>query len=181
MEKKKKNADEAKPLENNEESEGVSADQAAEAPDPAEARIAALESELSEAKDKYLRMLAEYDNYRKRTQKEREGAFGEGVAYAVTEILPVLDNLERAAAQTGDASKIAEGLSLTRKQAESLLTKLHIEETAKVGDTFDPNLHEAVMHVEDDSCGEGEILEVYQRGYRREGRVVRFAMVKVAN
>lgn len=182
MDKKKKNEAAEPSVETESEVAKAAAEPAeAEAPDPAEARIAALESELSEAKDKYLRMLAEYDNYRKRTQKEREGAFGEGVAYAVTEILPVLDNLERAAAQTGDASKIAEGLSLTRKQAESLLTKLHIEETAKVGDTFDPNLHEAVMHVEDDSCGEGEILEVYQRGYRREGRVVRFAMVKVAN
>ena len=99
----------------------------------------------------------------------------------MTEILPVLDNLERAAAGTGNPDKIAEGLALTRKQAESLLSKLQIEETAKAGDTFDPNLHEAVMHVEDDEHSEGEIVEVYQRGYKRGDRVIRFAMVKVAN
>ena len=150
-------------------------------PDEKEEKIKALEAELAESREKYLRMLAEYDNYRKRTQKEREGAFGEGVAYAVADILPVLDNLERAAAAAADPAKIAEGLSLTRKQAESLLSKLNVEETAKVGDTFDPNLHEAVMHVEDEERGEGEIVEVYQRGYRRGERIVRFAMVKVAN
>ena len=148
--------------------------------DPA-AHIATLEAELADSRDKYLRMLAEYDNYRKRTQKERESAFGEGLAYAVTEILPVLDNLERAAAQTGDPDKIAEGLALTRKQAENLLSKLNIEETARVGESFDPTLHEAVMHVEDDAYGEGEIVEVFARGYRRGERVIRFAMVKVAN
>ena len=152
-----------------------------EALDPTAEKIKALEGELAESREKYLRMLAEYDNYRKRTQKEREGAFGEGVSFAVAEILPVLDNLERAAAQTGDAAKIAEGLALTRRQAEGLLAKLSIEETAKVGDTFDPNLHEAVMHVEDDEHGEGEIVEVFARGYRRGERVIRFAMVKVAN
>ena len=149
--------------------------------DPVEAKIQALESELAESREKYLRMLAEYDNYRKRTQKEREGAFGEGLAYAVAEILPVLDNLERAASQTGNPDKIAEGLALTRKQAEGLLTKLTVEETAKVGDSFDPNLHEAVMHVEDEEHGEGEIVEVYQRGSKRGDRVIRFAMVKVAH
>lgn len=152
-----------------------------ETPDPREEKIKALEAELAESREKYLRMLAEYDNYRKRTQKEREGAFGEGLAFAVAEILPVLDNLERASAQTGNADKIAEGLALTRKQAEGLLTKLTVEETAKVGDTFDPNLHEAVMHIEDDELGEGEIVEVFQRGYKRGERVIRFAMVKVAN
>ena len=152
-----------------------------EVADPTEAKNKALESELAESREKYLRMLAEYDNYRKRTQKEREGAFGEGLAFAVSEILPVLDNLERAATQTGDAAKFAEGLSLTRRQAEGMLTKLGIEETAKVGDTFDPNLHEAVMHVEDDAHSEGEIIEVFARGYRRGDRVIRFAMVKVAN
>ncbi len=149
--------------------------------DPTAARIAALEAELADSRDKYLRMLAEYDNYRKRTQKERESAFGEGLAFAVTEILPVLDNLERAAAGTGNPDKIAEGLALTRKQAESLLAKLSIEETAKVGERFDPALHEAVMHIEDDAYGEGEIVEVFARGYRRGERVIRFAMVKVAN
>ena len=182
MEKKKKTGADAaeQATETEKETEKETAKTEA-APDPAAERIAALESELAESREKYLRMLAEYDNYRKRTQKERESAFGDGVAYAVADILPVLDNLERAAAQTGDAGKIAEGLALTRKQADALLQKLQIEETAKVGDSFDPNLHEAVMHVEDDEHKEGEIVEIYQRGYRRGERVVRFAMVKVAN
>lgn len=176
MDKKKKAEAEA-----TEEKVEATEAKAEEALDPAAEKIKALESELAESREKYLRMLAEYDNYRKRTQKEREGAFGEGLAFAVAEILPVLDNLERASAQTGNADKIAEGLALTRKQAEGLLTKLTVEETAKVGDTFDPNLHEAVMHIEDDELGEGEIVEVFQRGYKRGERVIRFAMVKVAN
>lgn len=177
MSKEKKNVEEELDTETVETAEPA----AEESVDPRDEKIKALEGELAESREKYLRMLAEYDNYRKRTQKEREGAFGEGLAFAVAEILPVLDNLERASAQTGNADKIAEGLALTRKQAEGLLTKLTVEETAKVGDTFDPNLHEAVMHVEDDAHGEGEIVEVFQRGYKRGDRVIRFAMVKVAN
>ena len=144
------------------------------------ADLDAKEKELTEAKDKYLRMLAEYDNYRKRTQKEREGAYADGLADAVKEILPIIDNLERAAA-VQDASKIAEGLALTLKQANAALSALKVEETAKAGDTFDPNLHNAVMHEEDDSRGEGEMTAVFMRGYRRGDKVIRDAMVKVAN
>lgn len=142
--------------------------------------LATTQAELSEAKDKYLRMLAEYDNYRKRTQKEQEGAYANGLADAVSEILPVIDNLGRAAA-VEDATKIADGLALTLKQASACLSALKVEETAKVGDTFDPNVHNAVMHIEDESYGEGEIVEVFQRGYRRGDKVIRDAMVKVAN
>ncbi len=144
------------------------------------ADLDAKEKELAEAKDKYLRMLAEYDNYRKRTQKEREGAYADGLCDAVKEILPIIDNLERAAA-VQDASKIAEGLALTMKQASAALSSLKVEETAKAGEAFDPNLHNAVMHEEDDSRGEGEITEVFMRGYRRGDKVIRDAMVKVAN
>lgn len=139
-----------------------------------------LRTELAACQDKYMRMLAEYDNYRKRTQKEREGTYTDAVCDTVKEILPVFDNLERAAA-VGDPAKIAEGLALTVKQAAACLAKLKIEETAAVGGKFDPNLHNAVMHVEDDEHGDGEIVEVYQRGYRRGDKTVRDAMVKVAN
>ena len=139
-----------------------------------------LRAELAACQDKYMRMLAEYDNYRKRTQKEREGTYTDAVCDTVKEILPVFDNLERAAA-VGDPAKIAEGLALTVKQAAACLAKLKIEETAAVGGKFDPNLHNAVMHVEDDEHGDGEIVEVYQRGYRRGDKTVRDAMVKVAN
>ncbi len=139
-----------------------------------------LKAELAEMRDKYLRMLAEYDNYRKRTQKEKDGAYADGLADAIAEILPVLDNLARAAA-VEDPAKIAEGLALTLKGAEAALAKLKIEPTAKVGDSFDPNIHNAVMHVEDESFGEGEIVEVFQCGYRRGDKIIRDAMVKVAN
>ncbi len=137
-------------------------------------------TELEECKDKYLRMLAEYDNYRKRTQKEREGVYADALSDAIGAFLPVLDNLARAAA-VDDATKIAEGLALTVKQAHKVLDQLKVEETAKVGDTFDPNIHNAVMHVEDDTHGEGEIVEVFQPGYRRGDKIIRHAMVKVAN
>ncbi len=140
-----------------------------------------LKKELDAEKDRYLRMLAEYENYRKRTQKEREGVYTDAVADTVAAFLPVLDNLERAGAVAGDPAKIAEGLDLTAKQARAVLTSLHVEETATAGDAFDPMIHNAVMHVEDDTCGESEIVEVLQRGYRREGKVIRHAMVKVAN
>ena len=144
------------------------------------AELDACKKELEECKDKYLRMLAEYDNYRKRTQKEREGVYADAVADTVKELLPVLDNLERASA-VGDPAKIAEGLALTVKQAESALAKLKVEETAHAGDTFDPNVHNAVMHIEDEGYGESEIVEVLQRGYRRGDKTIRDAMVKVAN
>jgi molecular chaperone GrpE len=144
------------------------------------AELDACKKELAESKDKYLRMLAEYDNYRKRTQKEREGVYADAVADTVKELLPIIDNLERASA-VGDPSKIAEGLALTLKQTESAFAKLKVEETAKVGDPFDPNVHNAVMHIEDDGYGESEIVEVLQRGYRRGDKTIRDAMVKVAN
>lgn len=144
------------------------------------AELDACKKELADSKDKYLRMLAEYDNYRKRTQKEREGVYADAVADTVKELLPIIDNLERASA-VGDPSKIAEGLALTLKQTEAAFAKLKIEETAKAGETFDPNLHNAVMHVDDEAYGESEIVEVLQRGYRRGDKTIRDAMVKVAN
>ena len=106
--------------------------------------------------------------------------YADAVADTVKELLPIIDNLERASA-VGDPSKIAEGLALTLKQTESAFAKLKVEETAKVGDPFDPNVHNAVMHIEDDGYGESEIVEVLQRGYRRGDKTVRDAMVKVAN
>ena len=144
------------------------------------AELDACKKELADSKDKYLRMLAEYDNYRKRTQKEREGVYADAVADTVKELLPIIDNLERASA-VGDPSKIAEGLALTLKQVDSAFAKLKVEETAKAGEPFDPNYHNAVMHVEDESYGESEIVEVLQRGYRRGDKTIRDAMVKVAN
>lgn len=139
------------------------------------------EKELAEEKDKYLRLMAEYDNFRRRSQKEREGIYTDAVSDCLTEFLPLLDNLGRAAEASGDPEQVRVGLQMTNKSAETLLEKLGVEAFGSVGDTFDPQLHNAVMHDEDESRGENEISDVFQRGYRRGDRVIRYAMVKVVN
>lgn len=138
------------------------------------------EKTASEANDKYLRMLAEYDNFRKRSAKERESCYTDAYSDAVTAVLPVLDNLERAA-QYSDAEAVSKGLVLTLKSFEETFNKLGIHEIEAVGKPFDPQLHNAVMHVEDDQYGENEIIEVLQKGYIKGDKVIRYAMVKVAN
>lgn len=139
------------------------------------------EAELAEAKEKHLRMAAEYDNYRKRSQKERDGIYTDAVSDVIGAILPIADNLERAAQYKEEPEKVAEGLGLVSRSLADLLSKFGVEPFAEAGDTFDPNLHNAIMHVEDEAYREGEILEVFQRGYRKGDRIVRYAMVKVAN
>ena len=140
-----------------------------------------LQTELKETKDTYLRMLAEYDNFRRRTAKEKEGVWNDAVAETVKGLLPIADNLERAAGAVGDADAIAAGLGMTMTALSDYLGKLGLTAFGAAGEPFDPKLHNAVMHVEDDSLGEGVIAEVFQRGYRLGDKVIRFAMVKVAN
>ncbi|MDY3845617.1 MAG: nucleotide exchange factor GrpE [Eubacteriales bacterium] len=142
--------------------------------------LSAKDKEIAELKDKYLRLAAEYDNFRKRSSKERDGIYTDAVSDTVKEILPVIDNLERASLYS-DAKNVAEGLKLTAKGAAAMLAKLGITEFAKEGEHFDPTLHNAVMHVEDEEHGEGVIVEVFQKGYRRGDKIIRYAMVKVAN
>ena len=137
-------------------------------------------NKLAELNDKYLHVVAEYDNFRKRSQKEREGLYADAYADALKILLPIADNLERAASYT-DGDKIVEGVAMTLKQFSGALEKLGIESFGNPGDAFDPNLHNAIMHCEDDSLGENVIAEVYQHGYKKGERVIRFAMVKVAN
>ena len=132
------------------------------------------------AEDKYMRMIAEYDNFRKRSIKERESCYADAHADAVKAVLPVLDNLERAAIYS-DAEAVAKGLELTLKSFSETFSKLGICEIESLGKTFDPNVHNAVMHIEDDAYGENEIVEVLQKGYIKGDRVIRYAMVKVAN
>ncbi len=132
------------------------------------------------AEDKYMRMIAEYDNFRKRSVKERESCYSDAYTDAVNAVLPVLDNLERAAMYS-EAEAVAKGLELTLKSFTETFEKLGIHEIESMGKTFDPNIHNAVMHVEDEACGEGEIVEVLQKGYIKGDRVIRYAMVKVAN
>ena len=125
-------------------------------------------------------MAAEYDNFRRRSREEKEGIYEAALADTVAELLPIIDNLERAAMFEG-GDKVLEGLVMTAKATISVFEKLGIEEIGKVGDKFDPNLHNAVLHVDDEACGEGEIVEVFQKGYKKGKRIIRFAMVKTAN
>ena len=142
--------------------------------------IEALKEQIKEKEDSRLRMAAEYDNFRRRSREEKDATYEVAMADTVSEILPIVDNLERAALYD-DESKVMEGLVMIAKSVETVFSKLGIEEVGKVGEKFDPNLHNAVMHVDDDSFGENEIVEVFQKGYKKGGRIIRFAMVKTAN
>lgn len=142
--------------------------------------IEKLKTEIREKDDKYLRMAAEYDNFRRRSREEKDAVYEVAMADTVSEFLAMIDNLERAA-YYDDAEKVKEGLVMIAKSVEGVFSKLGVEEVGKVGDKFDPNLHNAVMHIDDDSYGEGEIVEVFQKGYKKGGRIIRFAMVKTAN
>ena len=153
----------------------------------AEAQIAELEgkleaanAELAAEKDKYMRMIAEYDNYRRRTAKEKDGIYADAYADALKGILPILDNLERAVG-VGEAEALQKGLAMTLKGAEDALTKMGVTAFGEKGETFDPEKHNAVMHIEDEEHGESEITEVYQKGYAKGDKILRFAMVIVAN
>ena len=144
------------------------------------AEIEKLKEEIKEKDDKHLRMAAEYDNFRRRSREEKDAVYEVALSDTVSEFLAIIDNLERAA-YYDDAAKVKEGLVMIAKSVEGVFSKLGIEEVGKVGDKFDPNLHNAVMHVEDDAFGENEIVEVFQKGYKKGGRIIRFAMVKTAN
>ena len=137
-------------------------------------------AELAAANDKYLRLAAEYENFRKRSAKEREGVYGDAYADALCALLPIFDNLERAV-KYSDGDSLQQGVALTLKGLTTTLEKLGITEIEAEGSPFDPNLHNAVMHVEDETLGESVVAEVLQKGYRRGERVLRYAMVKVAN
>ncbi len=145
----------------------------------------ALEEEkqkAAEANDKYLRVCAEYDNFRKRTQKEKETAYGEAVADTIKGLLPVIDNLQYASKYgNADPEKFAEGVKLILDKLPETLEKMHIKPVGAPGETFDPTYHNAVMHEDNEEYGENEIMDVLQSGYLYEDRVIRYAMVKVAN
>ena len=142
--------------------------------------IAKLETRIAEMDDKYLRMAAEYDNFRRRSREEKDAIYENAMADTVKELLPIIDNLDRAAGFT-EGDKVLEGLIMTAKATAAVFEKLGIEEYGKVGETFDPNIHNAVLHIDDESYGEGEIVEVFQKGYKKGKHIIRFAMVKTAN
>ena len=131
--------------------------------------------------DQFLRLAAEYDNFRKRTQREKDGIYQDAVADTVKKFLPVYDNLERALHHETADEAYKKGVEMTMTQLKEVLAKLGIEEIPALGEPFDPNLHNAVMHVEDEGAGENIIVDVFQTGFRSGDKVVRFAMVKVAN
>ena len=133
------------------------------------------------ASDAYLRLLAEYDNYRKRSQKEKDSLYADIRADTVTKFLPVYDNLVRALKQGTEDEAYRKGVEMIMNQFCSTLEKLGVTKTDSLGQKFDPKFHNAVMHVEDDEKGENEIVEVFQEGFMLGDKVIRFAMVKVAN
>ena len=152
-----------------------------------EAKISELESKLADAEkaaaeqnDKYMRMAAEYDNFRKRSAKEKEGIYSDAYADALKAILPIIDNLERAVGVEG-AEAVAKGLEMTLKGAGEALEKMGVEAFGAEGDEFNPNMHNAMMMVDDENHKEGEIVTVFQKGYKKGDKIIRYAMVTVAN
>ncbi len=149
------------------------------AEETAEAKLA---TELAAAKEQYLRLAAEYDNYRKRSVKERENIFTDAKATVFTELLPVLDNFDRAfAAEDSSLEDFKKGIEMTHTQLLDALKKFGVESFGESNDKFDPNFHNAVMHIDDDSFEENVVAEVFQKGYKAGEKVLRPAMVKVAN
>ena len=136
---------------------------------------------LAEANDKYLRLAAEYDNYRKRTAREKEHVYGDARADTVKPFLAVLDNLERGVQQFEEGDPHRQGMELICKQFMEVLGQMGVTEIPALGQPFDPEKHNAVMHAEDESAGENTVVEVFQKGFMIGDKVLRFAMVKVAN
>ena len=150
-------------------------------PSKEEEKIAALEKEKADLNDKFLRICAEYDNFRKRSQKEKDALYGDIKANTVTQFLPVYDNLERALKQNTEDEAYKKGVEMIMTQFCTTLEKMGVTEIKCLGEKFDPTMHNAVMHVDDEEKGENEIVEVFQKGFKLGDKVIRFAMVKVAN
>ena len=141
-----------------------------------------LAQQLSELNDRHLRLMAEYDNYRKRTQKEKESTYQDAKADTITKFLEVYDNLERAVSQEGDEENVhKKGMTMIFHQLQGILEKLGVTVLDPQGETFDPEKHNAVMHVEDENLGESVVSQVYQKGFLLGDKVIRFATVVVAN
>lgn len=143
------------------------------------------EDKIKEWEDKYMRLYAEFDNYQKRTLKEKDARYADAVIDTVAAFLPVADNLERAQAievENEEAKKVLEGVALVMKQFKDTLAKLDVSEIPAVGEEFNPNVHEAIMHIEDENMTENVVVEEFMKGYiYKKDRVVRHSMVKVAN
>ena len=139
------------------------------------------EEKYNAERDAHLRCAAEYDNFRKRTVKEKEASYGNGKADAVAKMLPIYDNLERALSQETSDAAYKKGVEMTMNELVKIFTGLGVEIFGNVGDAFDPNIHNAIMHTEDESVAENTITMVFQKGIKMGEKIVRFAMVQVAN
>ena len=139
------------------------------------------EEKYNAERDAHLRVAAEFDNFRKRTIKEKEASYGNGKADAVAKILPIYDNLERALNQPTEDAAYKKGVEMTMNELLKIFGSLGVEVFGNVGDEFDPNLHNAVMHIDDENLGENVISQVFQKGFKAGEKVIRFAMVQVAN
>ena len=147
-------------------------------------KILELEEALKESEDKYIRMLAEYDNFKKRTMKEKEALYKDGIADSAEKLLSVLDNLERASlvdVEKSDAQSVVDGVNKILEQAKEVFAKMGIEEIPAKGETFNPDIHNAVMHEDNEDFGENTVSEVFLKGYKMGDKIIRHSMVKVAN
>ena len=145
------------------------------------AEVEALKKELADAKDSHLRSLAEYDNFRKRSQREKDAVYGDAKANTLALLLPVIDNFDRAAENKTDDPEVYKGIEMIISQFSDILKRLEVERFGEVGDEFDPNMHNAVMHVENDELPQNTIAAVFEKGYKMGDRILRFATVQVAN
>lgn len=166
------------------EEKAVPAEETAEKPkkkDKKSEEIAKLNADLEEVRDRYMRTMAEYDNFRKRTAKEKETLYGDAENTTIAAFLTVYDNLERALATPTEDEAFFKGVEMIMNGFNETLAKLKVEVINPQGEAFDPNFHNAVMHVEDENFGENTVAEVFQKGFKRNDKVIRYAIVKVAN
>ncbi len=180
-EKKAQEAVEKEVLEQEEVQPETEAETPGDTPDPLQAELESLKNQVAQQEDKYLRLAAEYENYRRRTAKEKEAIWSDAKGDAAVAFLPVYDNLERALKQETADEAYKKGVEMTMNQLKAVLEKLGITEIQALGQPFDPKFHNAVMHIEDESLGENTVAEVFQAGFQLGEKVIRFAMVKVAN
>jgi len=152
-----------------------------EEPDPLLEELKALKAQVADQEDRFLRLAAEYDNFRKRSQKEKDALYADAKADAVKALLPVYDNLERALKQETADEAYKKGVEMTMTGLVKAMEGLGVTQIEAAGQPFDPNVHNAVMHVEDETLGENVVAEVFQAGFKLGDKVIRFAMVKVAN
>ena len=154
---------------------------AAEAEAVEETSVPDTNAELKAAQERYMRLAAEYDNFRKRNIKEKEASYGNGKADAIAKMLPVYDDLERAMNQPTEDAAYKKGVEMTMTELQKCFEAMGVEIYGTVGDAFDPNIHNAVMHTENEEFGENTVSMVFQKGFKTGDKVIRFAMVQVAN